>query len=40
MGISFMGYLKGFLEFLALVNEGQQSVSAPKKKKGIERSRI
>jgi hypothetical protein len=29
MGIFFMGYEKGFLDFLALVDEGQHSVSAP-----------
>jgi hypothetical protein len=32
MGISFMGSVEGFLHFLTLVIEGQNSVSTPKKK--------
>jgi hypothetical protein len=32
MGISYMGSEEGFLDFLTLVDEGQNSVSTPKKK--------
>jgi hypothetical protein len=32
MGVSFKGSKKGFLDLLTLVDEGQHSVSAPKKK--------
>jgi hypothetical protein len=32
MGISYMGSKEGFLDFLTLVDEGQNSVSTPKKK--------
>jgi hypothetical protein len=33
MGVSFKGAEKGFLDFLTLVDKGQHSVSAPKKKR-------
>jgi hypothetical protein len=32
MGVSFKGTEKGFIDFLTLVDKGQHSVSAPKKK--------
>jgi hypothetical protein len=32
MGVSFKGTEKGFMNFLTLVDEGQHSISSPKKK--------